>query len=84
MFPGTAPCMFILMQDYLVHDTKRNVARAVIVSGVFAAVVTLIGRCEPVVMLWLLVSCMTAAGADRAAMMFEIVTLRRHLKDSAA
>ena len=32
------------MQEYLVHDTKRNVVRAVIVSGVFAAVVALIGR----------------------------------------
>ena len=76
--------ILIVTQVYLVHSTLRNVLRAVIVSGVFAAVVALIGRCEPVVMLWLLLSCMTAAGADRAGMMFGIVTPSRHLKDSAA
>jgi hypothetical protein len=54
-FRGIAPCTVILksMQVYRVHDGKRNVLRALIVSGVFAAVIALIGRCEPVVLLWL-------------------------------
>lgn len=38
-----AMVVLILMQDYLVDDTWRNVVRALIVSGVFAAVVTLTG-----------------------------------------
>ena len=40
----------LCMQDYVVHSRVRNVLRALIVLGVFAAVITLIGRCAAVMM----------------------------------
>ena len=51
------------MQDHLVDDTWRNVVRALIVSGVFAAVIALIGRCKPVVMIRLSLSFTTPGAA---------------------